>query len=79
MFIAGLMGMPRRVSAYDVSFTSYNQLATLGALILAVSTLPFLYNAVLSWARGSQGGRQSVAGPDAGVADLLAAAARELP
>jgi cytochrome c oxidase subunit 1 len=52
MFIAGLMGMPRRVSAYDVSFTSYNQLATLGAMILAFSTLPFLYNAILSWARG---------------------------
>jgi cytochrome c oxidase subunit 1 len=52
MFIAGLMGMPRRVSAYDPSFTSYNQLATLGAFVLAISTLPFLYNAILSWARG---------------------------
>jgi cytochrome c oxidase subunit 1 len=52
MFIAGLMGMPRRVSAYDASFTSYNQLATVGAMILAFSTLPFLYNAILSWARG---------------------------
>jgi len=52
MFIAGLMGMPRRVAAYDPSFTSYNQLATLGAFLLGISTLPFLYNAVLSWARG---------------------------
>jgi cytochrome c oxidase subunit 1 len=52
MFVAGLMGMPRRVAAYDPAFTSYNQLATLGAMLLAVSTLPFLYNAIVSWARG---------------------------
>ena len=52
LFIAGLMGMPRRVAAYDASFTSYNQWATLGALILAASTLPFLYNTIVSWARG---------------------------
>ena len=35
MFLAGLLGMPRRVADYDPSFASYNQLATLGALILA--------------------------------------------
>ncbi|HKY84184.1 MAG TPA: cytochrome c oxidase subunit I [Anaerolineales bacterium] len=52
MFAAGLMGMPRRVADYDPSFTSYNQMATLGGLILALSTLPFLYNAIVSWARG---------------------------
>jgi cytochrome c oxidase subunit 1 len=52
MFVAGLMGMPRRVADYDPSFTIYNQLATLGAFLLGISVLPFLYNAILSWARG---------------------------
>jgi cytochrome c oxidase subunit 1 len=50
MFAAGLMGMPRRVADYDPQFTIYNQLATLGGLILALSVLPVLYTAILSWA-----------------------------
>jgi len=52
MFAAGLMGMPRRVADYDPAFTVYNELATFGSLLLAVSVLPFLYNVILSWARG---------------------------
>ncbi len=36
--------MPRRVAEYDPSFTFINQLSSIGALIMAISTLPFLWN-----------------------------------
>jgi cytochrome c oxidase subunit 1 len=52
MFLAGLLGMPRRVVDYAPEFTGVNQLATIGAFLLGASTLPFLYNAIVSWARG---------------------------
>jgi cytochrome c oxidase subunit 1 len=52
MFLAGLLGMPRRVADYAPEFTALNQLASAGALLLALSTLPFLYNAVISWISG---------------------------
>ena len=50
----GLMGMNRRIALYDPRFTSINQLCTVGAYILAVSTVPFLVNAVWSWAKGTK-------------------------
>lgn len=56
MFQAGLMGMPRRVADYDPQFALANGLATTGAVLLAVSTLPFIYNAVVSWARAPRAG-----------------------
>jgi len=52
MFLAGLLGMPRRVADYSPEFTTLNLLATLGAILLGTSTLPFLYNAVVSWVSG---------------------------
>jgi cytochrome c oxidase subunit 1 len=52
MFAAGILGMPRRVSDYAPEFTEFNVLATIGAVILALSSLPFMYNAIISWARG---------------------------
>jgi cytochrome c oxidase subunit 1 len=52
MFLAGLLGMPRRVADYAPEFTTLNGLASLGAFLLAISTLPFLYNAIVSWATG---------------------------
>jgi cytochrome c oxidase subunit 1 len=52
MFAAGILGMPRRVSDYAPEFTEFNVLATIGAIILALSSLPFLYNAIISWVRG---------------------------
>jgi cytochrome c oxidase subunit I len=48
----GLLGMNRRVALYDPRFTSLNQLVTVGSYILAVSTFPFLFNAVWSWFKG---------------------------
>ncbi len=52
LFVAGLLGMPRRVADYAPEFAPYNQLATIGAFLLGISTLPFLYNAVISWIKG---------------------------
>jgi len=52
LFLAGLLGMPRRVADYAPEFATVNMLATIGAIILGASTLPFLYNAIVSWARG---------------------------
>lgn len=52
----GLQGMNRRIALYDPRFTSLNELATIGSYILAVSTIPFLVNAVWSWAKGPKAG-----------------------
>ncbi|MFM7394701.1 MAG: cbb3-type cytochrome c oxidase subunit I [Cyanobium sp.] len=54
MHWAGLMGMPRRVASYDPEFAGANVLASLGAFLLGVATLPFLINIVSSWARGAR-------------------------
>ncbi|WP_341361254.1 cytochrome c oxidase subunit I [Georgenia sp. M64] len=42
----GAQGMPRRYPDYmpEDGFTLYNQISTIGAVLLAASTLPFLYN-----------------------------------
>ncbi len=56
--VIGLDGMPRRVADYDPAFKSGNMLSTVGAIILGLSTLPFLYNALVSLKRGA------VAGPN---------------
>jgi cytochrome c oxidase subunit I len=53
MHILGLLGMPRRVQDYaDLpNWVGINQLQTLGALIIALSTAPFLANVVLTLRR----------------------------
>jgi cytochrome c oxidase subunit 1 len=48
----GLLGMNRRVAMYDPRFTDLNVLCTIGSYILAISTIPFLINAVWSWFNG---------------------------
>lgn len=52
MHPAGLMGMPRRVASYDPEFAFWNVLASLGAFLLGMSTLPFLLNMISSWISG---------------------------
>ncbi|MFB6083229.1 MAG: cytochrome c oxidase subunit I [Halorientalis sp.] len=58
MVILGYAGMPRRYATYDVGigpvdlFTTLHQLATLGALVLTIGQLIFLYNVVTSWLEG---------------------------
>ncbi|MDJ0682589.1 MAG: cbb3-type cytochrome c oxidase subunit I [Xenococcaceae cyanobacterium MO_167.B52] len=52
----GLMGMPRRVASYDPEFAFWNVIASLGAFLLGVSTVPFLLNMVSSWISGKKAG-----------------------
>jgi cytochrome c oxidase subunit I len=52
----GLLGMNRRVAEYDPKFASLNLLCTIGAYILAVSTFPFIINAIWSWSKGPLAG-----------------------
>lgn len=58
MHIAGLLGMPRRIYTYsaDTGWTIWNQLATAGAVILAISVAFFLWNLVYSLWRGEKAG-----------------------
>ena len=50
----GTQGMPRRVADYSPSdhFTTLNTISSIGAAILAISTLPFLYNVWHSYRNG---------------------------
>ena len=52
----GDQGMPRRVADYKASdgFTTLNTVSSVGALVLALSTLPFLYNVYVSYTRGER-------------------------
>ena len=52
----GLNGMPRRVAEYDPQFTLINQISSVGALLMAVSTLPFLWNVIQSARSGPLAG-----------------------
>lgn len=52
----GLNGMPRRVAEYDPQFQAINQLSSVGALLMALSTLPFLFNVIWSAYRGAVAG-----------------------
>jgi cytochrome c oxidase subunit 1 len=49
----GVVGMPRRYADYspEDGFTWMNQLSTIGSMILAISTLPFLWNVYITWRR----------------------------
>jgi cytochrome c oxidase subunit I len=50
----GAEGMPRRYADYQVSdnFTTLNMISTVGAFILGLSTLPFIWNLFKSWKAG---------------------------
>jgi cytochrome c oxidase subunit 1 len=52
----GVMGMPRRYATYLPSdgVTWMNQLSTIGAMLLGVSMLPFLYNVYITARRGAK-------------------------
>jgi cytochrome c oxidase subunit 1 len=58
MHFLGLWGMPRRTYRYDsgLGWEFLNQLATIGAFIIAFSVLVFLVNAILSKSRGPVAG-----------------------
>ncbi|HBE21565.1 MAG TPA: cytochrome c oxidase subunit I [Cyanobacteria bacterium UBA11149] len=50
----GLQGMPRRVASYDPEFAFWNVVASIGAFLLGVSTLPFILNMLGSWIQGKK-------------------------
>ena len=52
MHMMGMLGMPRRIYTYRPEFTMWNQVASLGALILGVAMLIFAINILVSLARG---------------------------
>ena len=52
----GMMGMNRRIAQYDPKFTLLNEISTYGAYLLAVSTFPFIFNAIWSWMYGPKAG-----------------------
>ncbi len=53
----GLQGMPRRIAMYDPQFEAINQICTYGSMLLGVSILPFLINAIWSWGWGPRAER----------------------
>ncbi|MEB3338375.1 MAG: cytochrome c oxidase subunit I [Leptolyngbyaceae bacterium] len=54
MHLLGLQGMPRRVAQYAPEFAPINLLCTIGAFLLAISTIPFIVNAGWSWLAGER-------------------------
>jgi cytochrome c oxidase subunit I len=57
MHILGLQGMPRRIAMYAPEFQGLNQIITWGSYLLAVSTIPFLVNAIWCWFYGEKAER----------------------
>ncbi|HLZ70879.1 MAG TPA: cytochrome c oxidase subunit I [Dehalococcoidia bacterium] len=58
MHLLGLLGMPRRIYTYpaDRGWDGYNLIATIGAFVLAVAVIVFLWNVLQSWLRGAPAG-----------------------
>ena len=58
MHFSGLAGMPRRIYRYDAGqgFTTYNQISSWGAYLLAFATLLFMINFIMSWRKGAKAG-----------------------
>jgi cytochrome c oxidase subunit I len=56
MHVLGLQGMNRRIAEYDPKFAAINMFCTIGSYILAVSTVPFVVNAIWSWSQGKIAG-----------------------
>ncbi|MEA5617677.1 cytochrome c oxidase subunit I [Cronbergia sp. UHCC 0137] len=50
----GLQGMLRRVASYAPEYTGWNVVASLGAFLLGMSTLPFIFNMLISWMQGEK-------------------------
>ncbi len=58
MHMLGIQGMPRRIADYapDAGWTTMNLMATAGALLIAVSMVPFLVNVVTTLVNGEKAG-----------------------
>jgi len=58
MMILGLIGMPRRIQSYPegMGWGLWNMMATVGAFMIAVSVMLFIYNVIYSLMRGEEAG-----------------------
>jgi cytochrome c oxidase subunit 1 len=58
MHFSGMLGMPRRIYTYDSGqgWDSYNLMSSIGAYLLAVATVIFIYNFFMSRKRGAIAG-----------------------
>jgi cytochrome c oxidase subunit 1 len=67
MHILGVQGMQRRIASYPIEtgFLTLNIVETIGAFLLGMSMLIFVWNAVVSWSKGA------VAGNDPWLANTL--------
>ena len=54
MILLGYGGMPRRYATYLPEFATLHQVATLGAMILLIGQIIWLYNMVSSWFEGKR-------------------------
>src|SRR5262245_21955563 len=52
MHWVGLRGMPRRVFDYSAEFATLNLVVSVASFVLGASVIIFLYNMIISWARG---------------------------
>lgn len=52
-FFVGLAGMPRRIPDYALQFAEFNMISSIGAFVLGLSQLLFVYN-IISCARGGE-------------------------
>jgi cytochrome c oxidase subunit 1 len=58
MILMGYIGMPRRYATYDMTvgplnvLTTLHQAATLGAVIITIAQIIWLYNMITSWFEG---------------------------
>ena len=57
MHFLGLAGMPRRIPDYALQFTDFNMIASIGAFLLGVAQLIFLYNIIMT----IRGGKKATA------------------
>jgi cytochrome c oxidase subunit 1 len=52
MHIIGVQGQPRRVYTYEDQFSNWNFVISISSFVLGASFVVFIYNMVVSWARG---------------------------
>jgi cytochrome c oxidase subunit 1 len=65
MHMSGLLGMPRRIYRYDAEqgWDGFNMVSSVGAYILAIGTLIFVWNFVRSLRAGARAGNDPWGGP----------------
>ena len=74
----GLQGMPRRVADYAPRFATWNLVISIASFFLGASFIVFVYNMIVSWARGPTAEANPWRALHARVAGLLAAADLQL-